>query len=148
MTERVRSFKDLRVWQQALILVDACYSITKRFPSDERFGLVSQIRRSAVSIPTNIAEGHGRTGAREYLRFLSIARGSLRELETLLLIACRQELLATATQVELLRQIDDIARMLHGLTRRIAASTRSGTPTVSNRPPSPPVSRDPETGDR
>jgi len=91
MTERVRSFKDLRVWQQAMILVDACYAMTRRFPSDERFGLVSQIRRAAVSVPTNIAEGHGRTGVGEYLRFLSVTRGSLRELETLLLISGRQE---------------------------------------------------------
>ncbi len=128
MTEPVRSFKDLHVWQKAMILVDACYSITKHFPSDERFGLVSQIRRAAVSVPSNIAEGHGRTGAGEYLRFLSVARGSLRELETLLLISGRQGLASAATQTALLRQIDDIARMLHGLSKSVANSRRSGAP--------------------
>jgi four helix bundle protein len=111
--------------------VDACYAITKRFPTDERFGLVSQLRRAAVSVPSNIAEGHGRTGRGEFLRFLSIARGSLRELETLLLVSGRQAYLASATQADLLRQIDDIARMLHGLTRSITKSKRSGAP-VSN----------------
>ncbi len=128
MTEPVRSFKDLHVWQTAMILVDACYAITRRFPSDERFGLVSQIRRAAVSVPSNIAEGHGRTGAGEYLRFLSVARGSLRELETLLLISGRQGFLADATQADLLRQIDDVAKMLHGLSSSIAKSKRSGAP--------------------
>jgi four helix bundle protein len=128
MTEPVRSFKDLRVWQKAMILVDACYAITRRFPADERFGLVSQIRRAGVSVRTNIAEGYGRTGAGEYLRFLSVARGSLRELETLVLISGRQGLISGASQVDLLRQIDDIARMLHGLRRSIAKSKRSGAP--------------------
>jgi four helix bundle protein len=111
-----------------MILVDACYAITRRFPADERFGLVSQIRRAGVSVPTNIAEGYGRTGAGEYLRFLSVARGSLRELETLVLISGRQGLISGASQVDLLRQIDDIARMLHGLSRSIAKSKRSGAP--------------------
>lgn len=131
MTQPVRSFRDLVVWQKAMVLVDACYAITKRFPTDERFGLVSQLRRAAVSVPSNIAEGHGRTGRGEFLRFLSIARGSLRELETLLLVSGRQAYLASATQADLLRQIDDIARMLHGLTRSITKSKRSGAP-VSN----------------
>jgi four helix bundle protein len=128
MTQPVRSFRDLVVWQKAMVLVDACYAITKRFPTDERFGLVSQLRRAAVSVPSNIAEGHGRTGPGEFLRFLSIAPGSLRELETLLLVSGRQRYLAGATEADLLRQIDDIARMLHGLTRSITKSKRSGAP--------------------
>ena len=133
MTAPVKSFRDLVVWQKGLDLVDACYATTRRFPVEERFGLVSQIRRAAVSIPTNIAEGHGRTGVGEFLRFLSIARGSLRELETLLLICGRQRLTSSSTHTELLHRVDDIARMLHGLSVSVSASRRRGVPARSGR---------------
>lgn len=85
----IKSYQDLEVWQLGMDLVIESYKLTRKFPAAERFGLVSQIRRSAVSIPSNIAEGQGRHHLGDYLRFLSIANGSLKELETLMLIAAR-----------------------------------------------------------
>lgn len=84
-----QSHKDLTVWQKAMDLVEDIYRITRDFPDEERFGLVQQMRRCAVSIPSNIAEGAGRSSSREFLRFLSIAIGSLAELETQVEIAKR-----------------------------------------------------------
>jgi len=85
----VKSHRDLIVWQRALELCTAIYKTTAGFPGEEKFGLVSQMRRAAVSIPSNIAEGHGRLTTSEYRHFLGIARGSLKELETQILIARR-----------------------------------------------------------
>lgn len=82
-----RMHHDLRAWQEAMVLVKDVYTITADFPREELFALTSQIRRAAVSIPSNIAEGAARTGHKEFLQFLSISRGSLSELETQLLIA-------------------------------------------------------------
>ncbi|MDE0853675.1 MAG: four helix bundle protein [Nevskia sp.] len=84
-----RPHQKLAVWQEAVSLVESVYLITARFPSDEKFGLVSQLRRAAVSIPSNIAEGAARRSRKEYLKYLSIARGSLSELDTQLVIARR-----------------------------------------------------------
>ena len=85
----VQSYRELIVWQKAIDLVVAIYRITQSFPREEAFGLTSQLRRAAVSIPSNIAEGQGRRSAKEFQRFLDIARGSLQEVETQLLIANR-----------------------------------------------------------
>lgn len=86
---QVRSYKDLIVWQKAMDLVELVYHLTKLFPKDEQYGLSNQLRRAAVSIPSNIAEGQARNSTAEFRNFLSIARGSLAELETQLLIAER-----------------------------------------------------------
>ena len=83
-------YRQLRVWQTAMDLTDAVYDLTKRLPSDERFNLVSQMQRAAVSIPSNIAEGHGRASRGDYRRHVSIARGSLMELETQIEICVRR----------------------------------------------------------
>jgi four helix bundle protein len=83
----IANFKELKVWQESVKLARAVYMLTKSFPSDERFGLTSQMRRAAVSIPSNIAEGYGRANRKEYLHFLSVSMGSLHELETQLIIA-------------------------------------------------------------
>ena len=85
----IRSYRDLQVWQKAMDLAKQCYQATRTFPSEERFGLTSQIRRAVVSVPSNIAEGHGRAHTKEYLNHLSMAKGSLVELETLLLLSQR-----------------------------------------------------------
>src|SRR5919199_3963951 len=82
----IRSYRDLIVWQKAIALMAESYRCSRSLPADERFGLVAQIRRAAVSVPANIAEGHGRHHRDDYRQFLSIARGSLMELETHLII--------------------------------------------------------------
>jgi four helix bundle protein len=87
----LRTYRDLQVWQRAIDLVEEIYIVTRAFSDDERWGLTSQSRRAAVSIPANIAEGYGRTHRGDYLHHLSIARGSLMELETHLIIAKRLE---------------------------------------------------------
>jgi four helix bundle protein len=84
---KLLSYKELVVWQKSIELVKGVYSLTKLFPSDEKFGIISQMRRSAVSIPSNIAEGYGRRSHNEYLQFYSIAYGSALELETQLIIS-------------------------------------------------------------
>jgi four helix bundle protein len=89
----VQTFRDLEVWQVAMELAAECYLATKKFPRDELFGMTSQIRRAASSVPANIAEGQGRDHTKEFLNSLSIARGSLMELQTHLLLAPRVELL-------------------------------------------------------
>ena len=99
----IKSYEDLQVWQMAIDLVVECYRATEDFPLDERFGLTGQLRRAAVSIPANIAEGHARSHRREYLNFLSVAQGSAAELNTRLRIAARLGCLETPTS-ERLRQ--------------------------------------------
>ena len=86
---QMKYHKDLHVWQKAMDLVERVYLLTKKFPDEEKYGLISQIRRAAVSVPSNIAEGAGRNGTREFTQFLYIALGSLSELETQIDIASR-----------------------------------------------------------
>ena len=83
----IESYRDLQVWQKAMNLVETCYRLSALFPDSERYGLTSQLRRAAVSVPANIAEGHGRRSIREYCQHLSVAYGWLMELETHLQIA-------------------------------------------------------------
>ena len=83
----IRAYQDLRVWRDGMRLARRCYEVTRSFPPGEQFGLTSQIRRAASSVPANIAEGNGRSSARDYVRFLAIANGSLCELETHLMLA-------------------------------------------------------------
>ena len=85
----IKSYRDLRVWQEAMTLAETCYRLTRGFPKEEMFGLSSQIRRSAASIPANIAEGHGRENTQSFIQYLRIAQGSLKELETHLMLAER-----------------------------------------------------------
>ena len=100
---QVNSYQDLKVWQGGMQLAEDCYSFTKGFPREEMSGMTSQIRRAAASIPANIAEGWGREGTREYIRFLRVAQGSLKELETHLIL-CQRVGLAQAQSVNLLLQ--------------------------------------------
>lgn len=117
----IRSYRDLIVWQRAMELAESCYRIGATLPTDERYGLVDQIRRSAVSIPANIAEGHGRLHRGDYLRFLSIARGSLAELRTLLLLSARLHHADISTASML---AGETSRMLSTLIRHLRASPR------------------------
>jgi len=115
------SYKGLIVWQKSIILVRLVYRLTANFPSEEKFGLISQIRRAAVSIPSNIAEGQARRTTGDYLRFVSIAEGSLAELDTQLIIAIDLGFCANAQATELFGLITEIRKMLNALRRRLVA---------------------------
>ena len=119
----VRHYRELEVWQLAMDLAQRCYQVTKAFPKEELFGMTSQIRRSAASIPANIAEGQGRQGTKEFLNFLSIARGSLMEVETHLELSHRVGLLPKPQLDELLKLTDRISRMLTGLRKALQKKT-------------------------
>ena len=111
-----RSYKDLEVWQVSLDLVKCIYEITDKFPSSERFGLTQQIRRSAVSIPSNIAEGQFRNSSKEFKQFLSIALGSAAELKTQLIIAGRINYLPSQESPILLGTLERVMKMLKKLS--------------------------------
>lgn len=129
MGETINSYKDLRVWQSAVEAALLVYELSKAFPREERFGLTSQMRRSAVSVPSNIAEGYGRGTRQEYLRFLRMARGSLFELETQTLLATRLGLLQTDQSARLGKDLKDTGRILSGLIRSIEGnSERASSP--------------------
>lgn len=119
MREPIKSYQDLMVWKRSIDLVEAVYRASSTWPSDERFGLTSQVRRASVSIPANIAEGHGRLGDRELARYLSIARGSLREVETHLIIARRLNFLSDEEFDQLHSITEEVGRLLFGLYRRV-----------------------------
>ncbi|HYU21246.1 MAG TPA: four helix bundle protein [Chloroflexota bacterium] len=116
-----KAYSDLIVWQRAMDLVEEVYKATASFPHDERFGLSSQLRRAAVSVPSNIAEGQGRASPNEFLRHLSIARGSLCEVETQVLIAARLRYSGEAERDALLRLADEVGRLLRGLSKSLTA---------------------------
>jgi four helix bundle protein len=111
----VTSYHDLTVWQKAIDLVVACYRLTERFPRTEAYGLAVQLQRAAVSVPSNIAEGAGRHHTKEYIRHLGIARGSLFEAETQIIIAGRLGYVGEDDMRPVLAGVAEIGRMLHGL---------------------------------
>lgn len=115
---------ELVVWQKAMDLVTDIYQVTAAFPSEERFGLSSQARRAAVSIPSNIAEGHGRKLTGAYINHLSIAYGSLMELETQTQIAVRLGFIPEHKASALLKQMDEIGKMLTGLKKSLSENTK------------------------
>ena len=123
MDNEISSYRDLRVWQLAMELVVDCYRMVKLFPRHELFGLTSQLQRAAVSIQANIAEGHGRAFTKEYLRHITIARGSLIELETHILIAKRLNYCNQIELEELLEKTSSIGRMLTNLRRSLIKNT-------------------------
>ncbi len=119
---QIRSYQDLEVWQRAMELALICYRATEQFPRSETFGLASQLQRAAVSVPANIAEGRGRRSTGDFLRFLSIASGSLAETETHLLLAHRLGYLPEERLQSLLVLTARIGRMLNGLRRSLRCS--------------------------
>jgi len=124
----IRSFRDLRVWQAGMDLVEHVYLLTQTFPKHEVYGLASQMQRAAVSIPSNIAEGHTREHLKEYLQHLSIARSSLAELETQLEISARLNYCSSEHLHQLLEQIDLLGRQLSTLRNALAKTSRPNTP--------------------
>lgn len=117
--QEIRSHRDLIVWQRSMDLVTAVYKLTEEFPKSELYGLTSQIRRCAASVPANIAEGQGRRLAGEFLQFLGNARGSLLELDTHLEIAVRLGMLNRELHSTLMEQLMEVRKLLNGLMRSI-----------------------------
>ncbi|WP_313524331.1 four helix bundle protein [Shinella sp.] len=115
----MNSYQDLKVWQRAMDLAVECYELTRRFPRDEVYGMVSQIRRSAVSIAANIAEGHGRDATGHYVQHLKFAQGSLKELETHLILSSRVGIASPDTVDALMKASDEVGRMLRSLIRSL-----------------------------
>src|SRR3989339_756060 len=119
--------KNLLVWQKGMVIVEAVYRLTKNFPSEEKFGLVSQMRRSAISIPSNIAEGKGRASKKEFAHFVSIARGSLAELETQLLLSFRLGYIKEIESTSISLLLEELQRMLDSLLVKLRFPTISST---------------------
>ncbi len=119
MSGDVRSHRDLKVWQLGMELAEAVYEITKSFPREETYGITSQLRRATSSIPANIAEGNGRDSSKEYLRHLSIAVGSLCEVETFLLLAIRLHYVTENQTRTFFDMLEEEGRMLRGLQASI-----------------------------
>ena len=118
-----QGYQDLVVWQKAMELVTAVYQITRDWPHEEQYGLISQVRRAAVAIPSNLAEGHGRSGRREFAHHVSVAYGSLCELETQLLIAERLGYSDAEATEFLMNRIADVRRLTNGLLRSLQSAT-------------------------
>ncbi len=121
MSEKVGSHRDLIVWQKAMDMVVQVYQLSQRFPASEAYRLTSQITRAAASVPANIAEGSARGSSRDYAHFLSIAKGSLMETETFLMLAIRLNYLEEATTAPTLALIVEISKMLTALRAKLIA---------------------------
>lgn len=124
----LKSYRDLEVWQRGIDLVAAIYRLTDTFPQEERYGLTSQPRRAAVSVPANIAEGYSRTHRRDYLHHLSVARGSLAELETHLLISVRLEIVQRESIAEVWNLSQEVGKMLTKLVRSLERDKKTLNP--------------------
>ena len=117
MSYKISSYKDLIVWQKSIELVTTIYSLTKNFPSEEKFGIVNQLNRAVVSIPSNIAEGWGRESSKNYLQFLRISRGSLMEVETLILISKNLNYINEENFKTISDKIEEVGKILQGLIK-------------------------------
>jgi four helix bundle protein len=116
----VRNYRDLVVWQKAMDFVEAVYLLSREFPADERFALTNQLRRAAVSVPSNIAEGEGRFSKPDFNRFLSMALGSLREAETQIEIAVRLKYCNLDAAGHAVALADEVGRLIRGLAKSIS----------------------------
>ena len=118
----MKTYRDLLVWQKAIHFVTQVYRVVKMFPQEELYGLTSQIKRSAVSIPSNIAEGYGRKSKKDYIRFLQIAMGSIFEIQPQLEISKNLEFISGSSFSELYEKSREIERMLSSMINKISAS--------------------------
>ncbi|NEO14659.1 MAG: four helix bundle protein [Moorea sp. SIO4G2] len=116
---QIQSYRDLRVWQKGMDVAESCYVITREFPKQEMYGMTAQIRRAAASIPANIAEGYGREYRGEYVQFLRIAQGSLKELETHLFLSVRVKLATSGAINPIIDECEALGRMLRSLIRSL-----------------------------
>ena len=117
--QAINSYRDLRVWQESMASAESCHRLTRRLPREEMFGLSSQARRAVASITANIAEGYGRENTRAFVQYLRIAQGSLKEVETRLLLAQRVGLLADTDISGSMAQCESIGKMLRSLIRSL-----------------------------
>ncbi|WP_271767693.1 four helix bundle protein [Aquimarina algiphila] len=115
----MNKYQELKIWNKAMELVEEVYALTKKLPDEEKFGLISQIKRCSVSIPSNIAEGAGRNSNKEFIRFLSIANGSTTELETQLILVIRLKFTSKDKVEKLLNLCAEIKKMNYSLQRSI-----------------------------
>ena len=120
----IQSYRDLFVWQKGMVLVTEIYTVTEKYPSSEQYDLTNQTRRSAVSVPSNIAEGYGRNSTSDYIRFLRIAGGSLYELQTQLEIAMNLRFISPDGFARLYDKSEEIAKMLNVLIKKIELSKK------------------------
>jgi len=118
-----RNYTDLIAWQKSMGLAQELYRATARFPKEEMYGLTSQLRRAAVSVPSNIAEGQGRRTTGAFLQHLSIAHGSLRETETQMLLAARLGYLSDKAAASLMKQAGEVGRLITGLANSLSRSS-------------------------
>ena len=118
----IESYRDLRVWQLGMEIAQRTYELTAAFPREEIYGLTAQVRRASVSVPSNIAEGYGRENAGSYTHHLRIAQGSLKELETQIILAQRLRFLSPDAAAELLVSTEDLGKMLRSQIRRVQTS--------------------------
>jgi four helix bundle protein len=116
---RIESYKDLTAWQKAMALAEESYRLTAAFPAEERYGLTAQIRRCAVSIPSNLAEGHNRRSRQAFANHVSIALGSQAELETQIALAVRLQFTSVAAAAPAVDLAAEVGRLLHGLVRSL-----------------------------
>jgi len=115
----IKSYKDLEIWKKGILLSMEIYSLTSTFPTDEKYGLTSQIRRATTSIPANIAEGYGRESGKNYIQFLKISRGSLYELDTFLTIALGLKYLTKEQRNYLNDKTEELSKMINSLIKKI-----------------------------
>ncbi len=121
MGQEFQSYRDLVVWQKAMALAAECYRKTATFPKSEMYGLTNQVRRSAASVPANIAEGHGRESTGSFIQSLRVAQGSLKELETHVYLAERVDIMPSETMKELLTGCETVGKLLRSLIRSLQA---------------------------
>lgn len=133
----LRSYRDLRAWQEAIKLVEMVYGLTRTMPQEERYGLCSQMQRASVSVPSNIAEGYGRDHRKEYVHHLSISKGSLAELETLVIISEKLCLLSREAALSVWQQAQLTGRLLRALAESLKGCRNSVVRTRDPRPETP-----------
>lgn len=121
MSEKLSSYKDLVVWQKSIRLVKLIYQLTRSFPADEKFGLISQMRQAAVSVPSNLAEGHARNTTGEFIQFISHAEGSVAELETQVILAVELNFCSPTEAQPIQNLIEEVQKMANALRRSLAS---------------------------
>jgi four helix bundle protein len=119
MATTFKSYRDLEVRQKSMLLAKRIYQITQSFPTEERFGLTNQLRRASVSVPSNLAEGHARFGPGDFSRFISIAMGSVAEIETQILLSTELGYVRAELSSELMTDLETVGKMLRGLAKSI-----------------------------